>query len=137
MASVSAIRDGLKTRLQTISGLRVHDTAPSAISPPAAVIVPQTVDYDSTMARGSDAFAFDVFLLVSKAVDRVSQDKLDAYLAGSGVDSVKAAVEGDQSLGGVAHIARVAQARDYGAVEYGGISYLGAIFRVEVTAGGA
>lgn len=136
MASVSQIRDGLRDRLKTISGLQTHSYVPSEITPPAAVVIPDTVGYDSTMARGSDDFVFVVQLVVSKVVDRVSQDRLDAYLAGSGSSSVKAAIEGEPTLGGVAHFARVAQARSYGTVQFGAITYLGAELVVQVTADG-
>lgn len=136
MASVSGIRDGLKTRLATIIGLRAHDTAPGQVQPPAAIVTPGTIQFDSTMARGADDFTFVITLLVSAAVDRTAQDALDAYLAGSGAKSVKAAVEADVSLGGAAHFARVVGVNQYGLIEYGGVQYLGAEFLVQVTADG-
>ncbi|HEX6969858.1 MAG TPA: hypothetical protein VF174_13760 [Micromonosporaceae bacterium] len=137
MASVSAIRDGLKTRLKTIAGLRVSDTVPGQVNPPAAVIAPDSISFDSTMARGSDDFVFIVYLIVGTAVDRIGQDKLDGYLAGSGASSVKAAIEADESLGGVANFARVSGVRQYGLIEYAGVQYIGAEFVVEVNASGS
>lgn len=138
MASVSALRDGLKTRLATISGLRAHDTFRAEISPPAAIVVPgdPVVSFDSTMARGSDDFNFVITLLVANVVDRVAQDKLDAYLAGSGALSVKAAIEGDVSLGGIASFARVVSARNYGPTQVGDQEFLGVDIVVEVCASG-
>jgi hypothetical protein len=138
MAAIASIRDGLKTRLATISGLRTHDTAPSQINPPSAVVVPgdPAIRYDSTMARGSDDYLFMVHLFVSFAVDRTAQDKLDGYLSGSGATSVKAAIEADETLGGVAHFTRVKEVREYGEKDYGDQRYLQAVFVVEVTASG-
>src|SRR5688572_28538840 len=36
-ATISAVRDALKTTLGTISGLRVYDTIPDNVNPPCAV----------------------------------------------------------------------------------------------------
>ena len=36
--NISSIRDGLKTRLQTISGLRCYDVLPDGFAPPAALV---------------------------------------------------------------------------------------------------
>ncbi|MER5252905.1 hypothetical protein [Streptomyces sp. NPDC002855] len=138
MASVIAIRDGMATRLLTISGLRVSDYVPGQINPPAAVIIPgdpesqtaQMISFDSTMARGSDDMLFTVMILVSLAHDRVAHEKLDAYLDGSSATSVKAALDGN--LGGVVSYCRVASCRRYGRVKWGNQDYLGAEFLVEV-----
>lgn len=136
MASVTALRRGLKNRLATIDGLRAYATVPGQVMTPAAVVDVDGIRYDSTMARGADDFIFVVRLLVSTADDATGQDALDAYLAGSGAASMKAAIEGDTSLGGVAHFARVDSVRAYGQVEYGAITYVGAEVLVEVTASG-
>jgi len=137
MASLSALRDGLKTRLATISGLRVHDTIPGQVNGPAAVVELEAISYDSAMARGADDYVFVVRLVVGTAVDRVGQDKLDGYLAGSGVSSIKAAIEADESLGGIAGPTQVASVRSYGLIEYAGVTYVGAELIVEVTASGS
>lgn len=133
MATVSAIRDGLKTRLETISGLRASDYVPEQINPPVAVIGgPLTLAYDSTMARGADRYTIPVRLFVSRVSDRASQEKLDGYLAASGAGSVKAAIEGDITLGGAVMSTRVVEARSYGSFVVGDVSYLGVEFVVDV-----
>lgn len=137
MTSVSAIRDGIKTRLSTINGLRAHDTVPEDIATPAAIVRRRQTSFDSTMARGSDDFQFSVTLLVSLDSWRAGQDVLDAYLATSGGSSIKAAVEGDVSLGGTVHFVRVASAGEDGPVEYNGATYYAVDFTLEVTADGA
>lgn len=142
MASISAIRDGLKARLDTISGLRAHAIVVGDVVPPAAVVIPgdpsrkaaMVVNYDSTMGRGSDDFLFTILLLVSNKVERVSQDALDAYLDGSGATSIREAIAADGTLGGVAHFTNVTGVRDYGLVSYGGQQYVGAELIVEVCA---
>lgn len=134
MASVPAIRDGLKTRLETISGLRAYDTVPGDVVVPAAVVAPapgEFLQYDSTQCRGSDDFTFVVLLLVSLDSARGGQDALDAYLAGSGTSSVKTAIEG-ASLGGGAAFATVTAARNYGTSTFAGVQYYSVEFVVEV-----
>lgn len=132
MASISAIRDGLKARLQTIGGLRVYDTIEGLVELPAAVIYPDMIRFDSTMGRGSDEMVFIVALAVAATVDRVAQDALDGYLDGSGATSVKAAIDGGTTLGGIVSFARVSGVRNYGEIRVGQTTQWGADFVIEV-----
>lgn len=134
MATVSAIRDGIVAVLQPIDGLRPVAYVKGSIVPPAAIVAPLSISFDSTMGRGSDDFLFAVTVFVSDAWSRTAQDALDAYCDSTGAKSIKAAFEADQDLNGVVHFARVAEMRDYGAVTYAGIQYIGAEFVIEVTA---
>jgi hypothetical protein len=137
VASLSTIRTGLQTRLATITGLNAYDRAPGTVTVPAAIVIPGTIEFDETMARGSDLYTFRVRLLVQRATETYAQEDLDAYLAGSGASSVKAAIEGDISLGGVADWTRVTGVPAYGDVTHAGIDYLGADFNVEVNVDGS
>lgn len=139
MGSVSSARDGLKTRLQTISGLNCYDVLPEIIEVPAAIVRPGDpfVIFDATMGRGSDDLVFTVTICVARVDEVAAQDALDAYLAGSGASSVKAAIEGDGTLGGVAHFSRVLLATDYGPATVAGQTYLSVSFSVGVTVSGA
>ena len=115
MASLSSIRTGLSTRLATISGLSVYSYVPDSIEPPTSVVgVMSSVDYDSTMSRGSDMYEIPLYLYVSRVDAELSQDSLDEFLAGSGSSSIKQAIEGDTTLGGVVSSARVVEASNYG-----------------------
>lgn len=138
MASVTAIRDGIRTRLRTITGLRVPDRMPAEISPPSALVTGPTISYDSTMARGSDDFTFTVLVLVSRAWDRVAEDQLDSYLAGSGASSIKATLEtapADLGVAGVDFV-RVSGADEPATFQFGDLSYFGSKITVNVTADG-
>lgn len=122
--------DGIGTRLGTIVGLRVFDFPPDNVHPPTAVVgMPETMEFDSTMARGADRTVIPVAILVGKVSDRASRDELAAYVSGTGAKSVKAAVDGN--LGGAAQTARVTTAR-IEVVTVAGVDYLGARFDVEV-----
>jgi hypothetical protein len=140
MANTVDIRKGIATNLGNIAGLRVYPFVTGTIVTPAAVVIPgdggrgnkRAIDYDQTMGRGSDMFFFTVLLLVTDAVERASTDTLDEYLAGSGALSVKQAIESDETLGGIVGWTNVQGVADYGRIDYGGQSYLGAEFQVEV-----
>jgi hypothetical protein len=53
------------------------------------------------MGRGLDKWTFTVQAFVALASDIGAQVKLDAFLAPSGSQSVKAAIEADGTLGGI------------------------------------
>ncbi len=135
MASLTNIRNGIGTALENISSLIVYKYIPDSIEPPTAVVgVVDTVDYDLTDARGADRYTIPVFLYVSRVDAQDSQETLDGYLASSGASSVKAKVESDVTLGGVAQSTRVVEADNYGVYTINNIDYLGVEFTVEVIA---
>lgn len=132
MADLAAIRDGLKTRLQTITGLRAFDTVPDQVAPPAAIIGVGPIDYDTTFSRGADRYTMLCRVYVGRSSERTAQDKLDGYLSGTGTNSIKAAIEGDPTLGGAVDTSRVTRASGYGVYEVAGVPYLGAEFEIDV-----
>lgn len=134
MASIGAIRDGLAAKLATISGLRVWDTIPEDLEPPAAVVRPAPgsfVRYRRTQS-GSTELTFVITVVVSATWTRTAQDALDEYLANTGSKSVLAAMDG--AVTGVDDFIEVAEATNYGEVVIAGVSYFGADFIVEVMA---
>lgn len=138
MASYAGIRDGLKTRLETISlFLAVHDTVPSRTVAPAAIVVPgiPVVDYHQSMEGSGGSlqrFRFDVVCAVQQMSEPFSQDDLDGLVSGSG--SVKTAIEGDVTLGGAALTSVVQRCTDYGEISIADTTYTGCRFEVEVYA---
>ena len=134
MATIAEIRSGLKTRLATISGLRTTDTVPDVINPPVAIVMPQTVTYDETMRRGLATYTFTVMVIVGRASERSAQTALDSFVAQTGATSVKAAIEGDKTLGGTVFDTRVTTMRSYGSTTQGDVLYLATEFTVLVYA---
>jgi hypothetical protein len=59
-------------------------------------------------------------------------DRIYAYMAPTGTESVKAAVETDKTLGGVVDSARVTRHEEPGFYDYGGTTLLGVEFTIEV-----
>lgn len=102
MASVSAIADGLKARLATINGLRAYSYQPEQLNPPFAYPVLNGITYHQTMGMGSAVTQFDwsVYVIVGRWVDRVAMVNLDNFLSPTGASSIRAALEGDLTLGG-------------------------------------
>jgi hypothetical protein len=133
MASISELRQGLATNLQTISGLRVVDTLPDLVNPPMAMIGLTKVAYNQQNQRSMAEYTFQVTVVVGRVSERTAQATLDVLVApGSG--SVKYAIESDRTLGGKAFDTFIPELSAYGAVSINGIDYLSAEFSVQVFA---
>lgn len=129
---IAAVKDGLKTRLATISGLLALDRWPDSVIPPTAIVAPERIIFDNTFGRGGDNSTFVVRVLVGRFEDAAAQDLLDTYCAGSGAASIKTAVEADPTLGSAVDTCRVAEMRGYGMYQHQGVNYLGCEFVVNV-----
>ena len=127
----SQVRDGLKTNLQTITGLRAYDLIPDTVVPPCAVIGQLDFTFDIDNARGLDQAQDDVLVIVQRFSERAGQDKLDAYLAGSGSTSIKAAIESDRTLGGTVNTLRVTGA-EAGTYDSQGVTFLSYRYRITI-----
>ena len=132
MASMSQLRTALASSMSSITGLRTSATIPDNPRPPIAVVMPDRVLYDLNARRGADTFYFSVMMIVGRADDRAAQNNLDAYIVGAG--SLKAAIESDRTLGGVANTCRVTEMSNYSSMSLGDVVYLAAQFTVEVVA---
>lgn len=129
---LSAVRDALKARLETISGLRSYAHVPDKPEPPCAIVAPSSCEFDSTFARGCDEIGFSILVLAARSDDRAGQAALDGFLDGGGPASVKAAVEVDVDLGGTVDTVRVSRWTGYGVREWAGVTYYAVEFSVEV-----
>ena len=135
MASLTSIRNGIGANLESISSLMIYKYVPDSVEPPTAIIgVVESIEYDTTIARGADTYNIPIFLYASRVDAQDSQETLDSYLASSGSSSIKAQVESDQTLGGYAQSCRVVEADNYGVYTVNNIDYLGVEFGVEVIA---
>jgi hypothetical protein len=132
--TVSGLRTGIATNLATISGLRTAATVPSDPKPPVAVVMPNSINFDTAFARGLDEYEFIVLVIVGKVDDRTAQNALDGYCNPTGAESVKTAIERDKTLGGNAQTLRVTNMRNYSALSIAENTYLAAEFTVQVYA---
>lgn len=132
--SVSALRTGLGKRLSTVPQLRVAPTIPDQIHPPMAVVSLDSITYDEAFNRGLDEYRFTITVVVGRAAERSAQNNLDAYLAPTGKQSIKTAVEGDRTLGGAAQTLRVTEMTGVSPAQIGDVTYLTATYSVTVYA---
>ena len=140
MSSLGDVITALATRIKTgmgsdvLSG-RTFDYAVDSVNTPCAIVLPDPggdfVSFDTTM-DGADDFALIVKVLISSAISRTGQDQLLGYMDRSGATSIRTAIYGDKTLGGVVADLMVVGARNYGDVEYAGIQYFGAELMVTV-----
>jgi hypothetical protein len=131
MATIAQIRDGIATRLATISGLRVYARWPNQPNHPAAIV--RVASGTFQQARVRNPIQFEITVAVEPIGDLArGQSRTDPYLDEAGSQSIKAALDGDRTLGGVADTLNVIGWRDYDGVEVNGQDYMGAIVDVEV-----
>jgi len=102
-ATVSQVAEGLKARLATVTGLRTFSYQPEQVNPPVAFPVLDSIDYHRAFGGGDVQMRFTIIVIVGRYLDRVAHTNLDGFLSFSGATSLRAAIEGDKTLGGVAN----------------------------------
>jgi hypothetical protein len=128
------VMDDLGAALGTITGLRVFPYWADKIVPPAAIVgFPESIDYDETMGRGADHLQLPVIVVVARRDGRSSRPRLTKYVAGTGTDSVKAAIEAYAAT--AYHSARVERV-EFGTPTIAGVEHLAATFSVDVIGAG-
>lgn len=127
---------GLKTRLATISGLHALDFAPDNPVPPTAFPLVPAFDYRQSMGRGTYTLPFRIAVLTGAQLDREGQMNLAGYANQTGATSVRAAIEGDGTLGGIVAGSVVDDFDPQGLEQVGLAQYYGGIFNVRVIASG-
>lgn len=113
-----------------LGGLRIFDFPPLSAQPPFAFVdFPDELDYDTTMGRGFDRMTIRLFVAVSAQVDRAARNALIAYGAGSGPNSIKAAIENAQ-VGSSVRVTKVT----FGPLLLSSGNFAGAMFTIDVLA---
>ena len=100
-ATVSQVATGLANRLATISGLRSSAFQPEQLNPPFAFPTLNRIEYHQAFGGGDVVMDWTVNVIVGRYVDRNAFTTLDGFLSYSGSTSIRAAIEGDKTLGGV------------------------------------
>jgi len=135
MASLAAIRDAIKSRLATAyaaENIMVYDTVPGDIAAPAVIVEPDSGEYHQTLGSVDQTMhQFAVHAFVALGDRAAAQDDLDSLISNTGARSIKAAIEGDRTLGGVVKWCDPIRYRDYGTRRYGDADYLGATIDVQ------
>lgn len=128
------IQEGLAQALTAIPDLRVADHLPEQLNPPVAVIQIQSVTFHRAMRGGLSAWEYVVTVIAGRMGERAAQRSLDNWMSWSGPWSVRAALETDQTLGGVCSTVKVSDMLAIRPVSLGDAVYLSCEFNVTVNA---
>lgn len=131
-ATVSQVATGLATRLGTISGLRTSTFQPEQLNPPFAYPVLNRIEYHRAYQGGDVVMDWSVYVIVGRWTDRTAHQALDDYLSYSGAKSIRAAIEGDTTLGGVCQTLIVRSGLDISSLDANGAEFLQIQLQVEV-----
>ena len=93
----SDVRDGIKTAIN-ITGLRVYDTIPDGLVPPALVIGQLSLTWEYVLANTLDTATIDLILITGRMSERSAQDYLDSFLSPTGATSIKAKLDAAPTL---------------------------------------
>lgn len=131
-ATISQVATGLQTRLATISGLRTFSYQPEQENPPFAYPEINSVDYHRAFSGGDVVMNWTIYVVVGRWLDRTAHAALDDYLSYSGAKSIRAAIEADQTLGGVCSTLIVRSGADITSLDANGAQFLVIQLQVEV-----
>ena len=126
------IKEGLQVRLATITGLRSYAYQPDNLNAPFAWPMLQSITYNGAMNGGMVTYVFTVSVVVGRSAERTAQSALDGYIAYDGTTSIRAAIEGDKTLGGVASTLIVESAGNISTMDGNDATYLMVDFNVVV-----
>ena len=131
------IGNGIKTRLQTIQGLRIFatDELPDSINQfPAALVVPGETAYVTTLSSTDADYNFRIILVFSRANSPSAISKMLPYIAVEGNKSVVEAIHEDVTLDDNAQTCKVTRNMGIGSLSWGGNIYMSTEFLIQVWA---
>lgn len=131
-ATPSQVVTGLKNRLATITGLRAFSYQPSALNPPVGFPVINRIEYHGAMQGGLVIYDCTVYVIVGRYTDDRAFDNADDFLAFSGTKSIRAAIEADETLNGVAQSLVVDSAANISSVNVADQDFLQVALQVTV-----
>lgn len=132
--NVADVVDNLRGALGSIPALRVADWGAPKISTPAGLVLPPArIQYGITYGSGCDRYPdLWVMVLVDDPTNWRAYRELAPFCAGSGPSSVRAAIEGYPYTACDPQTVKVTEG-EFDVVKYAGISYLAAIFHIDLT----
>lgn len=138
----SAVRAALATTINenvVIDGkpFPAYGQLPDSVDPPCWISGQVQIDYDQVDEGGFDQYEITGHLYTSTSDNVTGQRILDQLLARTGPTSIKAALEANQSLGGIVTAVQVHRVTGYGkyrigALEQPEVRYYGARMFVRV-----
>lgn len=132
-AKFTRVRQALAARLASIEDLNTYAKAPGTVNTPAAIVNPDDGQfYTYLTSQTSSDLQLLVLVIVQLGTRSSAEDEIDNYIDEEEPQSIFAAVQADQTLGGVVDSAAVSGAQNHGVITYNGVEYLGCEFVVEV-----
>jgi len=128
---IDAMRTGIKTALDAITGLRTSAYRIDKINPPMAVVDIDAADYDEAMQRGVDQIPFKVTLFAGRAFEVPAQKLLDDFLSKTGARSIKTALQVDRTFGGACDTSRVTKRSGYLHLIVAALDYIACEWTIE------
>ena len=130
---LAEIRAGLADRLATIAGLRCYAYQPDTFATPCAIVLAPAAAQYITDFDGTVELSIPIVVLVQRVDSRSADAEISTYLASTGATSIKAAIDGDPTLGGAAQYTTV---NGFGPFteEYDPAAYLAATIDLTVVA---
>lgn len=140
-ATLEEIMDAVEAKLRPLPNLRLGlpgagDYNVSGNASVAIVGIPPVSSYRETMRRGRYQLIVPVTVLVDETVTREAIRKLLAFANQTGASSIRAALEADNTLGGVVEECVVDAFDPLGEEQVGAIGYWGGLWPVRIFARG-
>lgn len=141
MASLSEIRQAMCDVIEqyTTAELFAYKYVDELANLPAVIVEPITADYEMSMARGTEEWHFNVYVLVSRAAGSDDgQELLDQLISGDGPNSIAKILWEHSDLGLPDRLdASVKAMKGYGgAFDFGNVPHVGAVLLVTVITDG-
>lgn len=140
MSSLANIRAALAKTIEDYvqDEIYVYQNVPDDLEYPALVIRPEEANFAGAMKRGDDVWKIDLYLVMSRADNENAQDILDDFATSGGLNSIRQAIDDNDSLGLDDTTAFVRALKGYGGeFETARVRHIGAIFKVEVHTDGS
>lgn len=133
---INDVMDEIAVRARTRPSLsgRTYEWPPGDITPPAAIVpYPGPGTYDLSYQRGADRTEGSLLVVLGRPADKSTRDALTGYVDGSGTESIKAALDGEDyaSCDSV-----TVTGWDTDVVTIGSTDYLAAIFTLDIVGRG-
>lgn len=130
---IEAVGLGIKTRLNTIPGLRVY--APSELEDtlelPCALILPGESLYATTYEPAHD-LTFRIVICIAKQDTPAAFNVILDYIEAVGAKSIFAAIDADRTLNASCDTSKLQRNLGVGSTVWGGIGYLSTEFELAV-----
>jgi len=131
---ISDVMDELAERLRAAPSFagRTYAYVPGSITPPAAIVpIPGAATFDQTYGRGFDKLTASVVVVVGRPTDRTAAGRITGYLDGSGPESVKALLDGDDDAYTSCDSVLVT-GWTVDVADFGDVPYLVAVFSIDI-----